>query len=306
MNPVVRGALIGALVFVCARSASPEPNPAVRDSHGSSTFRVVPFAWTPPGADHGAYEMSDPEDQHRLVMVGTFTPGGRYPVVVAMHGQPRRGEAPRNYAFGRTVIEVARNLVEHGTIRPFVLALPVFRYQGTNWPSFDLKVFRDKLSELLATEHLEASGYYVVGHSGAAGCGGDGMNRAHRIEPAAVGFFDTCLGAAWRDEVLALRKAKVPTWIIHSVETAGFTPRQAQEYLTTFDFGRAYAPAGLAPSACPDRLPEKPLRQQPFQCASDKEGITRALVVDTGEGEQAHNALVPVALAYFLREYLSS
>jgi hypothetical protein len=225
-------------------------------------------------------------------------------VVVAFHGQPRRGEAPRSYAFGGAVIAVAQGLVERGEVSPFVLALPAFRYRGTNWPSFDLGAFRDKVSELLAREHLEASSYYVVGHSGAAGCGGDGMNQAHRIEPAAVGFFDTCLGAGWRNEVLRLRKAKVRTWMLHSVETAGFVPRQSQEYLSTFDFGKAYAPAGLAPIECPTRLPEKPLRQQPFRCAADSEGITRAFVVDTGEGEAAHNALVPVALAFFLREEL--
>ena len=248
--------------------------------------------------------MDDPEDQHRLVMVGNVTPGGRYPVVVALHGQPRRGESPRNYAFGKTVIEVARTLVERGEVRPFILALPVFRYQGTNWPSFDLKAFRDKVNDLLASRAHRGLGLLRGGHSGAAGCGGDGLNRAHRIEPAAVGFFDTCLGAGWQKEVIALRKAKIPTWMLHSVETAGFTPRQAVEYQTTFDFGRAYAPVGLEPSACPDRLPEKTLRQQPFRCASDKDGITRALVVDTGEGEQAHNALVPVALGFFLREYL--
>lgn len=292
---MVRAALVGAIVFAGARSAAPEPK---------AMPPVVPFAWTPPGASAAAYEMDDPEDQHRLLMVGNVVAGGRYPVVVAMHGQPRRGTAPRDYAFGKTVIEVARGLVEHGDVRPFVLVLPVFRYQGTNWPSFDLKTFRAKIGELLAAEHLEASAYFVVGHSGAAGCGGDGMNRAHRIDPAAVGFFDTCLGAGWRDEVLALRKAKVPTWMLHSVETAGFSPRQPEEYLTTFDFGRAYAPLGLAPSACPDRLPLMALREQPFRCASDREGITRALVVDTGAGEQAHNALVPVAFAYFLREYL--
>jgi len=298
MNPAVRGALIGALVFACARSAAPDsPKPGPR---------VVRFSWIPPGAPSAAYEMESPEDQHRLVMVGNVTPGGRYPVVIALHGQPRRGESPRNYAFGTAVVEVARALVDRGEVRPFILALPVFRYQGTNWPSFDLKAFRVKVGDLLAAEHAEAAAYYVVGHSGAAGCGGDGLNRAHRIEPAAVGFFDTCLGAGWRDEVLALRKAKIPTWMLHSVETAGFTPHQATEYQTTFDFGRAYAPVGLAPSACPDRLPEKTLRQQPFRCASDQEGITRALVVDTGEGEEGHNALVPVALGFFLREYLSA
>ena len=122
------------------------------------------FAWTPPGANPAAYEMDDPDDQHRLVLVGNVTPGGRFPVVVALHGQPRRGEAPRNYAFGKTVIEVARGLVDRGEVRPFVIVLPVFRYQGANWPSFDLKSFRDKIGEILAAERIEASAYYVVGH----------------------------------------------------------------------------------------------------------------------------------------------
>src|SRR4051794_15479475 len=122
VNPAVRGVLIGALVFACARSAAPDSS-----KPGS---RVLRFSWVPPGGATAAYEMDDPEDQHRLVMMGNVTPGGRYPVVVALHGQPRRGEAPRNYAFGKTVIEVARALVDRGEVRPFILALPVFRYQG--------------------------------------------------------------------------------------------------------------------------------------------------------------------------------
>jgi hypothetical protein len=248
--------------------------------------------------------MPDQADQHRLVMVGRIATGGSVPVVVALHGQPKRGEAPRNYAFAPAVIGVAKRLVDSGEVAPFVLALPVFRYEGTNWPSFDLLAFREKVDQLLAAEHLSASAYLVAGHSGAAGCGGDGLNRAHRMKPVAVGFFDTCLGPAWRNEVIELRRAGIHTWMIHSVETAGFSPRQSREYLTTFDFGRAYAPAGLRPSACPDRLPDTPLRQQSFRCASDEAGVTRALVVDTGEGEAAHNALIPVAFAYFLREEL--
>jgi hypothetical protein len=249
--------------------------------------------------------MSQPEDQHRLVFAGGLAQGGRYPVLIALHGQPKRDQVPRDYAFPKTVIAVTSDLVERGEVPPLVLVLPVFRYLGTNWPAFDLRALRTKVEQLLAAEGLHAGAYYVVGHSGAAGCGGDGMNRADRIAPAAVGFFDTCLGAGWREEVLALRKAHIPTLMVHSVETAGFVPRQPHEYLSTFDFGRAYAPVGLAASACPKHLPERPLRQQPFQCASDREGIARALVVDTGEGEAGHNAALPVALAYFLREYLA-
>src|SRR4051794_27318159 len=99
MNSAVRGALIGALIFACSRSATPDSS--------KPSARVVHFSWTPPGAPVAAYEMDQPEDQHRLVMVGNVAPGGRYPVVVALHGQPRRGESPRNYAFGKMVLEAA-------------------------------------------------------------------------------------------------------------------------------------------------------------------------------------------------------
>jgi len=175
-----------------------------------------------------------------------------------------------------------------------------------NWPGFDLVAFRAKVEEVMATEHLDAGDFYVVGHSGAAGCGGDGLNRAHRIEPKAVGFFDTCLGAGWRDEVRALERSHVPTEIIQSVETAGVQPRRLREYDGRFDFGPVYGSAGLAPIDCPQRLPDAPLRPQAYRCAADADHVVHAFIVDTGEGEPAHNALIPVALAYFLREHLPS
>ena len=226
-------------------------------------------------------------------------------MVIALHGQPKRGVAPRDYRFGATVARVAESLVERGDVPPLVLVLPVFRYLEVNWPGFDLPQFRATVARRLAAEGVEASAYYVVGHSAAAGCGGEGMNGAHRMAPAAVGFFDTCLGGGFRSAVRALRKAGIPTLITHGVETAGFRPRQPREYMTTFDFGRAYAPLGLEPSACPQRVPDAPLRPQPFRCAADPGASTRAFVVDTGTGEEGHNAVVPVAFAYFLREYVA-
>jgi hypothetical protein len=268
--------------------------------------RIVRFAWRPPGAGAAEYEMSEREDQHQIVLTREVTSGGRYPVVIALHGQPRRGQSPRGYSFPKMAIDVAGDLVRRGQVEPLVLALPVFRYRGTNWPAFDLVEFQSRVEELLRAEGISTSAFYVVGHSGAAGCGGDGMNRAHRIHPAAVGFFDTCLGAGWRDEVLALRRARVPTLMIHSVETAGVVPRQAKEYSATFDFGREYAAVGLSAITCPEHVPAAPLRPQPFRCAADAQGTARAFVVDTGEGESAHEAVVPVALAYFLREYLAA
>jgi hypothetical protein len=248
--------------------------------------------------------MEEPEDQHQIVLPRGAARGGAYPVLVAFHGQPKRGDAPRHYAFGAKVMETTARVVERGEARPVVLVLPVFRYFGTNWPEFDVETFRQEIDRRLAGLGVEANGYYAVGHSGAAGCGGDGMNRVHRMRPAAVGFFDTCLGRGWRDEVLRLREAHIPTLLIHSLETAAFSPRQPSEYSPTFDFGRAYGPVGLAPRVCPADLPNAPLRDQPFRCSADEAGLIRGLIVDSGEGEEGHNALVPIALEYFLKQYL--
>ena len=130
------------------------------------------------------------------------------------------------------------------------------------------------------------------------------MNRAHRMRPAAVGFFDTCLGRGWRDEVERLRAAQIPTLMIHSLETAAFSPRQPTEYSPTFDFGRAYGPAGLRAIDCPTELPQAPLRAQPFRCSADEQGIARGFIIDSGEGEEGHNAVVPIAVEYFLRQFI--
>jgi hypothetical protein len=248
--------------------------------------------------------MDEPEDQHQIVLPQESLPGAVYPVLVALHGQPKRGAAPRNYAFLSQVKDATARAVERGAVRPLVVVLPVFRYFGTNWPQFDLEAFRGEVDRRLVSERIKAGGYYVVGHSGAAGCGGDGLNRAHRMQPAAVGFFDTCLGRGWRDEVQRLREAGIPTLLIHSLETAAFSPRQPAEYSPTFDFGRAYGPAGLSPGECPAELPTAPLRDQPFRCSTDERGVTRGLIVDSGDGEEGHNALVPIALEYFLRQYV--
>ena len=275
-----------------------------REHDAGDALRVVRFPWRPPDASAEAYAMDEAEDQHRIVLPTTRTEGAALPVLVAFHGQPKRGQAPRSYAFATAVMATMRRAVAAGDVRPIALVLPVFRYVGQNWPRFDVVAFQTEIERHLAAEGVKSNGYYVVGHSGAAGCGGDGMNRVHRMKPSAVGFFDTCLGAGWRDEVQRLREAHVPTLLVHSLETAAFSPRQATEYLSTFDFGRAYGPAGLSPSACPDRLPSAPLRNQPFRCSADGQGTTQGLIVDSGEGEEGHNALVPIALEYFLKTYV--
>ncbi|MCK9463160.1 MAG: hypothetical protein M0R80_26350 [Proteobacteria bacterium] len=277
-------------------SSEPAPPPA------SPAARTIRFAWCPSPRAAASYAMEEPEDQHRIVLTPGVIPGGRFPVVIGFHGQPKRGKPPRDYWFPGFVADRVTALVAERAIRPVVLVLPVFRYEGGNWPWFDPARFEKEVVARLASEGIEAGDVYAFGHSGAAGCGGGGLNFAHLMKPAAVGFFDTCLGAGWREALGALRAARIPTLDVRSVETAGFSPRQRPEYQAEFDFGRAYAPEGLEKVACEGSHPGERLRDQPFRCAATGDGVVRAFIVDTGEGEQAHKDVVGPAIDFFLAE----
>ena len=265
--------------------------------------RTIRFAWCPKKTVADAYEMSDPADQHRIVFTPGVVKGGSYPVVVGFHGQPRRGRNPRDYNFPTPVSDVVVKMVKDGEIGPVILVLPVFRFVGGNWPWFDPRAFRVEVEELLAAQEIEGTDWFAFGHSGAAGCGGAGLNQAHLMRPRAVGFFDTCLGKGWAKEIAQLEKAGIRTLNVHSVETAGFRPRQRPEYQSTFDFGRAYGPAGMKPVSCPAVHPGAALRDQEFRCARSKSGLTEGFVVDSGEGVEAHKAIVEPAVRFFLAEF---
>jgi hypothetical protein len=269
-----------------------------------SPLREIRFAFHPSNGPETCYQTQSPEDQHRLVLLPGVSAGGSYPVVIGMHGQPKRGQSPRSYEFGPTVTREAVSMVETGEAQPFGLALPVFRFVGENWPGFDLSEFRVKVDELLAEHDVSANGYYAFGHSGAAGCGGDGLNRAVRLSPKGVGFIDTCVGASFGRSVRELHSKKIPTIIIHSVETAGFAVRQKTEYSSSFDFGRVYEPLGLSPCDCPTGGVPHRLRNQAYRCAATGDGTVSAFVVDTGEGLTAHAEALRVGARYFFRTML--
>ena len=267
--------------------------------------RTLRFAWQPAFHQGSAYTLNSDQDWHRIVLTQGVTEGQEYPVVIALHGQPRRGQLPRDYAFPQVVTRVVRELVLAKEIKPLVLVIPTFRFEGENWPQFRVAEFLVEVKKRLSAVGVGIRGVYAFGHSGAAGCGGGGLNTVADASPVAVGFFDTCVGAGFVSAARALDVKGVATLIMHSVETAGSRPRHAVEYDAAFDFGRVYAAMGLRPVSCPTVLPEVPLRQSPYKCASSSGATTLALLVDTGNGERAHEALVPVAARYFMRRYLS-
>lgn len=285
-----------ALFFFGGSAAAEEASSFVQD--------VIYFQWRPPLGPRAAYDLQEKEDQHRIVLMPKVEQKKRYPVVVGFHGQPKRGKNPRDYNFLKSVMKTVSEMAKSSKIEPFVLVLPVFRFTGQNWPGFDGALFRKEVENILKKRGIETGDWFVFGHSGAAGCGGDGLNLAYKMSPSAVGFFDTCLGQGWRDAVLELKKRRIETLNIHSVETAGFRPKQSPEYQSTFDFGRAYSPLGLSPVDCPSDHPGERLRDQPFRCASTEDLKVLGFVVDTGEGSEAHETLLPVALSYFIKRYL--
>lgn len=288
-----------------AARASTEASGSQDPPAGSTELRELRFAWRPQGAKVGEYAMSNSLDQHQIVIMPGVVPGSP-PAVLALHGQPRRGTAPRDYTFPGVVVEAARRMVEAGEVRPLVLLVPRFRFEGQNWPAFALDGFMTKANEVLSREGIILSHPYVLGHSGAAGCGGGGLNHAEGVQPSAVAFLDTCVGPSFGAAVRELERSSIPVLILHSVETAGFRPRQPVEYQPDFDFGRVYGPLGLSPASCPASVPDAPLRPLAYRCASSASGNTRAFVVDTGDGEDGHNAIVPVGLRYFLKEYVGT
>lgn len=291
--------------FTPREKSRPKASDAVGIGHATKE-RTITFPWKPPLGGSREYAMSDPRDQHRVYLSQGVESGHAYPVVVAFHGQPARNVAPRTYRFPALVVDIARELVQATSIDPLVVVTPVFRFEGQNWPGFDVEDFIAELHRILAREGLKVSGIHACGHSGAAGCGGGGLNQIARTKPDSVAFFDTCLGDGFLRTARLLSDRRIRTLILHSVETAGFRPRPAKEYDASFDFGKIYAKIGLSPASCPAQLPDAPLRDQRFRCATNSTHSTTALVLDTGVGEAAHEALVPVGLRYYLKHYVSS
>jgi hypothetical protein len=306
----IRAALIGFVIFsfsipVCGdgTNGSKSISDSVQSSDEEQRSEVISFAWRPQKGPEAAYRMEDPQDRHKIIIFPGVEKQASPSVLIGFHGHPSRGKNPRDYQFGKRVEDLVQKMIRKGEIRPVILVLPVFRFVGQDWPEFDIVEFKEKVTSILSEKKISVEDFYLFGHSGAAGCGGEGLNQAHRISPKAVGFFDTCLGKGWQKEIEALKVANIETVNLHSVETAGFRPKQTPEYQSTFDFGRAYGPLGIRPIVCPKTLPSAPLRDQPYRCAASTVGKVEAFVVNTGEGEDAHTALLSEALRYFLLRF---
>ncbi len=271
----------------------------------SEIYEAITFDWRPKTGPAAAYRLDSQEDQHRIIIFRNAKTSNKTPVIVGFHGQPAREKNPRDYIFGSKALEVLQNTINNKELSNVILVLPVFRFIGQNWPGFDLVDFKKKVLDILKERSIESGDWFLFGHSGAVGCGGDGLNQAHRIHPKAVGFFDTCLGNGWQQAINSLSREKVNTVTIHSVETAGFRPKQRPEYQADFDFGKAFKPLNLLPSSCPSMLPDAPLKNHTYKCSASSDRTIEALMVDTGEGQQAHADLLPIALKYFITRFVA-
>jgi hypothetical protein len=269
-----------------------------------SSPRELRFDFRPKAGPAAAYDFPEQQDQPLMVIYPGVTRGKPAPVVVGFHGQPVKNRLPRDYAFFKSVRQTVDDLVLRGIIEPLVLVLPTFRFRKENWPGMHPKELRRKIESLMAEQGLVASQYLAFGHSGAAGCGGKGLNEAHELSPTAVGFFDTCLGDGFAKELATLEARGISTLIVHSVETAGLRPKRRPEYQAQFDFGSVFGPLGLLPIECPGKHPGKALRPLAHKCAASHTGTVRAFVVDTGQGEEAHEAALPEGLTFFLETTL--
>src|SRR5512133_1146529 len=110
------------------------PSPTLVDAgNPGARMRTVRFSWKPVHGSAREYQMDEAADQHRIVFSDGTIPGRSYPVVIAFHGQPRRGQAPRDYAFLAEVEQVSRAMVTSRAAAPHVLVLPTFRFEGKNW-----------------------------------------------------------------------------------------------------------------------------------------------------------------------------
>lgn len=288
-----------------SHAAKSSDSGAAHEPNEGNSSKTVYFEWCPKPKFKESYEMSDQADQHRIVLPKGWEKGKSYPVVVAFHGQPKRGKNPRDYMFMAPVEQKVMEMVDDKEIEPVILVMPVFRFYGTNWPMFHPKRFLQKIEEILSEDEITPTDWYAFGHSGAAGCGGAGLNQIHLIDPKGVGFFDTCLGDGWKNEIAALQRAKIKTFNIHSVETAGFKPKQRPEYQADFDFGRAYSPLGIDAISCPEKQPGPNLRTLDHRCSATSDGVINAFVIDTGEGKQAHKDILDPAIDFFLKYFLA-
>ena len=139
--------------------------------------------------------------------------------------------------------------------------------------------------------------FYVSGLSGSGGCGGDGINRADRMKPKAVAFFDTCPSEQMRLQVLKLRIQKTSTLVLLKNQMTG-----NPQYDDAFDYSTFIARLGAGPVSCPTNraISDLPLRDVGYKCAGSKDGCVDVLVVDTGSQGQGHGGAFLAGFRYFL------
>ena len=129
--------------------------------------------------------------------------GGRFPVMILLHGNNPEGIQHNFLGGGRNIDAIARKYLDGRYIVPVILAEPVHRAECKKgggslerlWAdSFSFRTYRRLLLRALRKYRIRPSSWSVIGHSGAGCCPGAGVFAAARVfRPLKVwATADTC------------------------------------------------------------------------------------------------------------------
>lgn len=152
--------------------------------------------------------------------------GGRFPVVVLLHGNNTDKETVKSIGGGRHLDRWARRYLNGKLIEPLVLAEPIHfgacasdeRRAGLPYlftGAFDFKEYRRRLEAALARHGVKARSWSFIGHSGAACCLSMGMFAIKEAWPeilvwgSADGCYSETLQAAAIEQQLGKTRTRV-------------------------------------------------------------------------------------------------
>ncbi len=118
--------------------------------------------------------------------------GGRFPVLVLLHGNNPYGRLHKYLGGGKNIDKIARSYLNKRYIEPVILAEPIHHAvckrkelrHGLDllWAGrFSFRTYRHRLEALLRQHHIRAKNWSLIGHSGAGCCPMGGLFTAAQV-----------------------------------------------------------------------------------------------------------------------------